>query len=275
MPADHNGPAGVQIERTLEEIGRQRPLVHAIVNHVTIGPAADAIRAIGALPVMAAAPEEAGDMAAQASALVLNTGTPDRERFKACLAAGRAANRQGVPVVLDPVGMGSTPWRSEAIRGLVNELRVAVVRGNRSEIAALAGSSATVRGVEATGEASLEELIALARLAREATGAVVCISGEIDVIAGEQVSLVRNGHPLMGEVVGTGCMLSAVIGAFTAVEGRTDQAVAEAVITFCLAGEAAAREAQGPGAFRVALIDSLASIRRERTARGVLMEVRP
>ncbi|MDE3076418.1 MAG: hydroxyethylthiazole kinase, partial [Chloroflexota bacterium] len=255
MAARDSELAGAEIKRTLEDIGRQRPLVHAIVNHVVIGAAADAIRAIGALPVMAAAPEEAGDMAAQASALVLNTGTPDRDRLQACLAAGRSANQHGVPIVLDPVGMGSTPWRSEGIRRLAAELRLAAIRGNRSEIAALAGSTGgAVRGVEATGEASLEELIGLARAARRVTGAVICISGETDVIAGEQLTLVRNGHPLMGEVVGTGCMLSAVVAAFVAVERRTERAVAQAVITFGLAGEAAARDAQGPGAFRVALI---------------------
>lgn len=249
------------------------------MNHVAIGPAADAIRAIGALPVMASDPLEAGDMAAQASAVVLNTGTPDPRRFDACLAAGRRANAAGVPVVLDPVGMGATPWRTSEIERLLAEVRFAAIRGNASEIHAITTSPAAAgegpRGVEAAGTYTQQELQEIATAVRWRTGAVICISGAADVVAGQRVAIARNGHPLMGEVVGTGCMLSGVIAAFLAVERDAEQAVLQAVVAYGLAGESAARQAQGPGAFRVALIDCLAEIQRERTARGVRVEVLP
>jgi len=280
---------GSAIAGTLVRIGEGRPLVHGIVNQVVIAGVADAIRAIGAVPVMASDPEESAAMAAQANAIVANTGTPDPRRFDAMLAAGRVANQHAIPVVLDPAGMGSTSWRTDNIARLLREVRFSAIRGNRSEIAALvrktvrnhglqdpsASMVGPVRGIEATGSSDEALLIKVAAAARERTGAVVCISGQTDIVAGRQIKLCRNGHPLMGEVVGTGCILSAVIACFLAVEPDADQAVVQAVVTYGLAGEAAARNAPGPGTFRPALIDALAAIGRERTARGALLEVLP
>jgi hydroxyethylthiazole kinase len=276
------------IAASIARIADQRPLIHAIVNHVAMAAAADAVRALGALPVMAADPEEVGDMTAQASAVVLNTGTPDLRRFDACRVAGRAANAAGIPLVLDPVGMGSTGWRTAEIRRLLDDVRFSAIRGNRSEIAALtqtwlrdgrspearsAFGVRPVRGVEGLGANDRAELAELASKAHQQTNAIVCISGPTDVVSGAQVSVIRNGHPLMGQVVGTGCMLSAVMGVFLAVERNAEQAVIQAVVAFGLAGESAARCAQGPGSYRVALIDALAAMQRERTARGARMEV--
>ncbi|MBV9119788.1 MAG: hydroxyethylthiazole kinase [Chloroflexi bacterium] len=263
------------IAGSLAKIVERRPLVHAIVNLVAMPLAADAIRAIGALPVMTSAPEEAADMARGAAALLLNCGTPDPRRFEGMRSAGLAANERGIPIVLDPVGLGSTPWRTREIERLLSVVRVSVIRGNHSEMAVLAGREANVQGVEATGSPSLDSLVDISRAVRSLTGAVACISGETDVVAGKQISLIRNGHPTMGQVVGSGCALSAVIAAFSAVGTEVETNAKQAVIIYGLAGEMAARDAQGPGSFRVALVDCLAEIQRERTARGVRMEVLP
>src|SRR5581483_4006250 len=124
------------------------PLVHQITNYVVMNETANATLALGALPVMAHAPEEVEEMAALAGALVLNIGTLSEHWVEAMLLAGRAANGAGVPVVLDPVGAGATIYRTETAHRLLSELDVAVLRGNAAEIATLAGKEAEIRGVE-------------------------------------------------------------------------------------------------------------------------------
>jgi hydroxyethylthiazole kinase len=170
--------------------------------------------------------------------------------------AGLAANRAGVPVVLDPVGAGATTYRTETSRRLLAELRIAVVRGNSAEIATLAGKQARIRGVEAVGEAGGPQL---AREAARQLGAVVAVTGPVDHVSdGETVHAVANGHELLGTVTGTGCMATAITGCFLAVRSHDPLAAAtEALVAFGVAGEDAAKRARGPGSFHVALYDAL------------------
>ncbi|MFL5920837.1 MAG: hydroxyethylthiazole kinase [Gaiellaceae bacterium] len=237
-------------------IRERKPLVHQITNYVVMNETANATLAIGALPVMAHAPQEVEEMASAASALVLNIGTLSDEWVEAMLFAGRAANRAGVPVVLDPVGAGATTYRTDVSRRLLDQLEIAVLRGNAAEIATLAGRSAEIRGVEAVGGASGPEL---AHEASRLLGTVVAVTGPLDHVSdGETVNAVANGHELLGTVTGTGCMSTAITGCFLGVRGDDPLAAAtEALVAFGVAGEDAARGAGGPGSFHVALYDAL------------------
>ena len=240
----------------LAAIRERRPLVHQITNYVVMNETANATLALGALPVMAHALQEVEEMASAAAALVLNIGTLSDEWVEAMLAAGRAANRSGAPVVLDPVGAGATTYRTETARRLLGELDVAVVRGNSAEIATLAGQEAEIRGVEAVGSAGGP---GLARQAADTLGCVAAVTGPVDHVSdGERDHSVSNGHELLGTVTGTGCMATAITGCFLAV--RPDdpfEAAAEALVAFGVAGEDAAKQAKGPGSFHVANYDAL------------------
>ena len=240
----------------LRAIRERKPLVHQITNYVVMNETANATLALGALPVMAHALQEVEEMASAASALVLNIGTLSDDWVEAMLLAGRAANRAGAPLVLDPVGAGATRYRTETSRRLLRDLDVAVVRGNSAEIATLAGRAAEIRGVEAVGAAGGPEL---ARDAARALGCVAAVTGPVDHVSdGEQTISVSNGHELLGTVTGTGCMSTAITGCFLAV--RPDdplEAAVEALVAFGVAGEEAAKKAKGPGSFHVALYDAL------------------
>jgi hydroxyethylthiazole kinase len=243
----------------LAVIRERKPLVHQITNYVVMNETANATLALGALPVMAHAVQEVAEMASVASALVLNIGTLSDEWVEAMLIAGRAANKAGVPVVLDPVGAGATAYRTETSRELLDELEIAVVRGNSAEIATLAGKQAEIRGVEAVGGAGGPDL---ARDAAAVLGCVAAVTGPVDHVSdGQTVHGVANGHELLGTVTGTGCMSTAITGCFLAVRADDPLAAAtEALVAFGVAGEDAAKKAKGPGSFHVALYDALYSL---------------
>jgi hydroxyethylthiazole kinase len=243
----------------LRALRERKPLVHQITNYVVMNETANATLALGALPVMAHAPQEVEEMAAAAGALVLNIGTLSEHWIEAMLLAGRAANGAGVPVVLDPVGAGATRYRTATARRLLDELEIAVVRGNAAEIATLAGREAEIRGVESVGAAAGPEL---ARAAAKALGCVASVTGPVDQVSnGEWEYAVANGHELLGTVTGTGCIATAITGCFLAV--RKDEpleAATEALVAFGVAAEDAAVGAQGPGTFHAALYDALAAL---------------
>jgi hydroxyethylthiazole kinase len=243
---------------SLRRLRETKPLVHQITNYVVMNETANATLALGALPVMAHAREEVEEMARIAGALVLNIGTLSPSWVEAMLLAGRAANEAGVPVVLDPVGAGATTYRTETAKRILDEVDVAVLRGNAGEVATLAGIDAEVRGVESIGAGA--EPADLARTAATQLGLVASVTGAIDHVSdGETVVAIANGHPLMGQVTGTGCMSTAMTGCFLAVAEPLGAAVG-ALVAFGVAGEDAAVGAQGPGSFHVALYDSLAAL---------------
>jgi hydroxyethylthiazole kinase len=244
----------VSPSQTLREVRERRSLVHQITNYVVMNETANATLSLGALPVMAHAPQEVEEMAAMAGALVLNIGTLSEHWIEAMLLAGKAA---GGPIVLDPVGAGATRYRTETAKRLLDELEIAVVRGNAAEIATLAGREAEIRGVESLGAA--DSGADLARAAAETLGAVAAVTGPTDYVSdGERVVAVSNGHELLGTVSGTGCMSTAITGAFLAAKpDRPLEAAAEALVAFGVAGEDAARDAKGPGTFHALLYDAL------------------
>jgi hydroxyethylthiazole kinase len=239
----------------LAKIRYRRPLVHQITNYVVMNETANATLALGALPVMAHAIEEVEEMASVAGALVLNIGTLSKHWIEAMLLAATAANRAGVPVVLDPVGAGATTFRTETANRLLGETEIAVVRGNAAEVATLAGRQAEIRGVESIGAS--DSGAELARAAASALGCVVAVTGRVDHVSdGDRVVAVASGHELLGAVTGTGCM--SITGCFLAVApDRPLEAAAEALVAFGVAGEDAAQGAAGPGSFHANLYDAL------------------
>ncbi|HXY81282.1 MAG TPA: hydroxyethylthiazole kinase [Gaiellaceae bacterium] len=242
---------------TLRTIRERKPLVHQITNYVVMNETANATLALGALPVMAHAVEEVEEMAAIASALVLNIGTLSERWIEAMLLAGRAATARRIPVVLDPVGAGATRYRTETARRILDVVGVTVLRGNAGEVATLAGAEAEVRGVE-----SMAVGVDPAELAREAArrlGVIASVTGPVDHVSdGERVLAVANGHALLAAVTGTGCMSTALTGCFLAVRPEQPlEAAACALAAFGVAAEDAAAGTQGPGTFHVRLYDAL------------------
>ncbi len=245
---------------TLRTLRERKPLVHQITNYVVMNETANATLALGALPVMAHAREEVEEMVGLAGALVLNIGTLSPHWVVAMLAAGRAANARGTPVVLDPVGAGATSYRTETAKQILDEVDVTVLRGNAGEVATLVGVEAEVRGVESVGAGG--EPAGLAREAAKTLGVVASVTGPVDHVSdGETVLAVANGHELLAAVSGTGCMSSALTGCFLAAKADDPlAAAAEALAAFGVAGEDAAEGANGPGSFHVNLYDALAGL---------------
>jgi hydroxyethylthiazole kinase len=233
----------------LHDLRERKPLVHNITNYVVMNETANATLALGALPVMAHAPEEVEELAAAAGALVLNIGTLSRPWIDAMLLAGKAANAAGVPVVFDPVGAGATTLRTETAKRILGEVHVAVLRGNAAEIAALAGLEAKISGVEAIGVGAGAATIA--RTAATTLGVVASVTGPVDHISdGERTLAVANGDPLLATITGSGCMSTALTGCFVAVRAEAlVDAAAFALVAIGVAGEDAAAEAKGPGTF--------------------------
>lgn len=246
----------------LGRLHEARPLVHNITNYVAMDISANALLALGASPAMIHAPEEAGEFAGLASALVLNIGTLSPEWVEGMHAAADAAAAKGTPIVVDPVGAGATAYRTEVAQALLP--KATVVRGNASEILALAGDAGgPTRGVDATDpvEAALQGARALARQ----HGAVVAVTGEIDLVTdGERTLRIRGGSPLMTQVTAMGCSATAVIGAFLGTGGDSPlDGTAHALLAFGHAGSEAAKVSAGPGSFRVAFMDALAALQAE------------
>ena len=247
------------ISETFEKVRKNKPLVHHITNWVTIYDCANMTRAFGALPVMAHAKEEAGDMAAIASSLVLNIGTLTPELIDAMIVAGKSANKKGIPVVLDAVGVGATKLRDNEALRLLKEIRIDIIKGNSSEIAKLAGMNVTTRGVESTKVDA--DLNAVAKILADKYRCTVVITGKQDIVTdGKKVYIISNGHAMMGSMVGTGCMAASIIGAFAGVEKDYAKAAACALSCYGIAGELAASKSRGPGSFHENFYDEVYSL---------------
>lgn len=262
--------SGPDAGAVLARLRADAPLVQCITNSVVVNVTANVLLAAGAAPVMADVPGEAGECARWASALLINLGTPKREQREAMSEAVAAAREAGTPWVLDPVGVGALSMRTAFAAELLAH-EPAVIRGNASEILALAGAGAGGRGVD-----SSDDVEATAEVARELahrTRAVIAVSGPVDLITdGERVLRVAGGDALLTRVTGAGCALGALVGA--AVAAADGDALAGAVAAHTLYAEAAERAAAiapAPGGFAVALLDALATVQPAAlTARAAL-----
>jgi len=256
-----------RIAEALSRIREEKPLIHHITNLVVMNDTANVTLHVGALPVMAHAAEEVAEMTGMAGALVLNSGTLTPAWIESMLIAGRKANELGIPIVLDPVGAGATTLRTETNLRLLDELRIAVVRGNSGEIGALSGAGGVVKGVESVEGVS--DPAAVAQIMARERGTVVAISGKRDVVSNGQRTLgVDNGHAWLKTNTGTGCMSTTLVAAFAAVERDYLMAAAGGLACFGLAAELAAGEARGPASFKVALFDRIHNLTPEQLAAG-------
>jgi hydroxyethylthiazole kinase len=241
--------------RALAKLREAAPLVQNITNYVAMDVTANALLALGASPAMVHAADEVEDFVAISQALVINIGTLSPPWVEAMLRAARRAKELGKPWVLDPVGAGATPYRTR-VAGELARLGPTVIRGNASEILAVAGESAATKGVDSVHGSDAAVAVAEA-LARD-LGTVVAVTGAVDYVSdGARTLAVHNGHPLMTKITALGCTASAMVAAFLAVESDAVVASAEALAVLGLAGEQAAAGAEGPGTLRVRLMDAL------------------
>ncbi|WP_439584522.1 hydroxyethylthiazole kinase [Dyadobacter bucti] len=246
-------------EQNLAQIRTVSPLVHNITNFVVMNFTANALLAVGASPVMAHAVEEVEDMVAIAGSLVINIGTLSPAWVEGMKLAMKAASKIGKPIILDPVGAGATPYRNAVLTELLATASPTIIRGNASEILALAGTNVQTKGVDST--ASSKDSIDAARALSLQYGSVVSVSGATDVIvSGEKTAFVENGVPLMTRITGMGCSASAIAGAFAAIQADPFDAAVSAAATMGLSGEIAYRKVKLPGSFQIAFLDALAEI---------------
>ncbi len=243
----------------LQRVRDQRPLIHHITNYVVMNETANATLAFGALPVMAHAREEVADMTKSARALVLNIGTLSAEWVDAMLIAGVTANRYGIPVVLDPVGVGASRFRTETARRILSEVKVAVLSCNAGECASLSGVTESMKGVDARDMDY--DVTDITRSVARTFGVIASVSGAIDHVSdGERDAAIANGHPMLATITGTGCISSAITACLLSVSDHPFDAAVAARIAVGVAGEDAAATAPGPGTFHVNLYDSLAAL---------------
>lgn len=255
----------------LARIRSEGPLVHNITNYVVMNTTANALLALGASPVMAHALEEVEEMAGLAGSLVINIGTLSTPWIEAMLKAGRAARTRKIPIVLDPAGCGATQFRMAAAWQLIREIAPVVIRGNASEIQALAGMAGGPKGVDSLHDPS--DAIPAARVLSRRIGAVVSVSGPVDAIVDAHRTIrIANGHPLMARVTGMGCTASALTGAFLAVNPRSLDAAAHAMAVTGIAGEIASQRAAGPGSFQVEFLDAVFALRESDLKQRLQLE---
>jgi hydroxyethylthiazole kinase len=248
---DYRAETGATLQRLRERV----PLVQSITNYVSMDVTANALLAIGAAPAMVHAAEEVEEFVGIAHALVINIGTLSPPWVEAMRLAADRAVALGKPWVLDPVGAGATRYRTDTARELA-ERRPTIIRGNASEILAVAGAANATRGVD-SAHASSDAVESARALARQ-LGCVVAVTGAVDYVSdGARTLSVSNGHPLMTRVTALGCSATALVGAFAAVHTDPVVATAAALGALGVAGEIAARDAAGPGTFRWKLLDAL------------------
>lgn len=271
-------------EGSFRKLRERAPYVHCITNYVTANDCANILLACGAYPVMADFSEEAEEITAGCDALVINLGTLNDNRLSAMIRAGKQANALRLPVLLDPVGVGASAYRLKAAFRLLEEIEFSVIRGNASEIQILYKGTGSSKGVDADKEHSgtgnnQKEASKAAKGLTGRTGAVIVLTGETDILAEkERVFYLRNGHESMCKIAGTGCMLSAVIGAFCAVfpEEPLRAAIAGAA-AMGIGGEIAYEKImernEGTASMKIHLMDSISNMEEEvLKARTLLRE---
>ncbi len=257
--------------RNLALIRERKPLIHNITNYVVMNFTANALLSMGASPVMAHAEEEVEEMVSFAGALVINIGTLSEPWIRSMLRAGGKASELKKPVILDPVGSGATSLRTRTAMQIIEQVDVTVIRGNASEVLSLKKKGSKTRGVDSIH--SVDDAAETAGILAAELGTVLAITGPVDLVTdGSRIARIKNGHPMMGMVTGTGCVATAVSGAFLAVDPNPVDAMVSALGFLGLAGEKAGAAAAGPGSFQAAFLDALYAITPEELSAGIRLE---
>jgi len=229
-----------EISTLIEKVREENPLVHNITNYVTVNDCANILLAAGASPIMADDLREAEEITSISRALVINTGTLNERTVESMIASGRRANQLKIPVVFDPVGAGASTFRNETVRQILSEVKVSILRGNLSEISWIAGFDSKTKGVDSAVEDEQNDRVEAARIVAKRYGCVAAITGKVDVVTdGERVVQLRNGTKRLAKITGTGCMTTALTGAFAAITDSMVDAAVTAILTMSIAGELA------------------------------------
>ncbi|MDP4143355.1 MAG: hydroxyethylthiazole kinase [Bacillota bacterium] len=258
------------IAENLTSVKEKSPLIHHITNYVTVNDCANMVLALGGSPVMADDIEEVQQMVSFAGALVINIGTLNQRTIESMIAAGKKANELGIPVILDPVGVGATDLRTKTADRLLKEVKMSVIRGNMSEIKILSGLNVEIKGVDSAADDTDGREIAVGLSKR--LNCAVAITGAVDIIAeGDKVCLISNGDKILSKVTGTGCMSTSLIGTYAGASKDYFTAAVAGVMTMGLAGELAFKSLEsedGIGTFKVRLFDEIYKMNEEKLISG-------
>jgi len=248
----------------IQKIRQSQPLVHCITNYVVANFTANGLLAVGASPVMADELEEVKEMVALADALLLNIGTINTRTYESMIVAGKEANRKGIPVVLDPVGVGATSFRQTVAFNILEHVKIALIRCNIGELAALGQSDSwQVKGVD-SGSGELD-VIATAKSLALKYDCLVVVTGVKDVITdGSRVIKITGGNRQITEVTGTGCLLGALTAAVFTLEGDKVNNLQQLLASYKEIAEVASEKADGLGSFQIELLNQLNQYSMER-----------
>jgi hydroxyethylthiazole kinase len=271
-------------ENIIENVRDKSPYIHCITNYVTVNDCANILLACGASPIMADEAGEVEDITALCNALVINTGTLNERTIRSMRKAGQKANLLKHPVILDPVGAGASKLRTDTVEHLLGEVKFDVIRGNASEIKCISKGVATTKGVDADQadyitDQNIAQTAESAKALSERTGAIIAITGAIDIVAdASRAFVIRNGNAMMSRITGTGCMLTAVIGAMCAANSKCLlEATVTGVSMMGICGEIAYKKTQetdgGTGSFRMHLIDSMSKINTPTIKEYIRVEI--
>ena len=272
------------MKRQFDLLRKTMPLIHNITNYVTVNDVANILLACGGSPIMSDEAEDVEDITSICNGLNINIGTLHKSSIEGMLRAGKKANDLHHPILLDPVGAGASKFRTETALGLMQELKLAVIRGNISEIKTLALGSGTTKGVDAdvsdaVTEENLEQAIEFVKAFSKKTGTIIAVTGRIDLVTdGNRCYVIRNGRPEMGKITGTGCQLSGMMTAFiTANPDEMLEAAAAAVCAMGLAGEIGWSRMQtgdGNATYRNRIIDAIYNMTGDILEKGANYEIR-
>ncbi len=253
-----------------EKIVVKKPLVHHITNYVTVNDCANITLAIGASPIMADAIEEVKEIVSISSALVINIGTLNSRTIESMIEAGKEANKKNIPVIFDPVGAGASSLRNNAIKNILDKVKINVIRGNISEIKYIMGQQSSSRGVDASEEDlqnSDNNSAEIAQTVAKNLKCIVAITGAVDIITDSNTTIyIENGHKALSNITGTGCMCTSLIGSFCgAAPDLLLQGAAAALLSMGIAGEIAYEKAgkKGNGSFHIAILDAISCINQD------------
>ena len=245
-----------QTQTMLAQIKQQKPLILNLTNPVTMDFVANGLLAVGASPVMSQSLHDIEELLPMVAAVVINIGTLDDTFYALAEATCRLANQLKKPIILDPVGAGATHYRTSHARRLLDSYDIAIIRGNASEMMALSGEATSSKGVDSLAQST--DAIASASSLSKQSNACIIVSGAVDIILdGTQVAQLHCGSAIMPHVVGTGCLLSAVVAAFHAVETSAWLASHASVLLYGICGEIAEQHSSKPGSFKVHFVDAL------------------
>jgi hydroxyethylthiazole kinase len=246
------------INAMIKKIKQEKPLVLNITNYVTMDFVANGLLSLGASPVMSKAQQEAADLLKITGAVVINLGTLNKEFIELCEHVCELANAFDKPIILDPVGAGASSYRTQTCEKLLSDYNIAIIRGNASEIMALTGTTLVTKGVDSSARS--DQAVASAEALAKQLDTTIVISGETDfVINPYNIAEFSRGSAMMPMITGTGCLLSAVVGAFQAVHKNAFEAASASTLFYSVCGELAAAHAQGPGTFKTHFLDALYS----------------